>query len=320
LTGALALVAAMAANPACALPHGAVDLHVDLPFQVHYRHAEGVTRTGMLRAGCVRTVALSLFVPHQMQQRDFEAFSAVLESAEHTVRARGWAPAGQAVAGQVAVIMAVEGAEPLADRLDAVPGLVARGVRLFGLVHTHHNRLATSSSDPHPSAGGLTARGRRFVEAVYAAGALVDVSHASDATFDDVAAIAARHRKPLVASHSNARAVTEHGRNLTDAQLRAIAASGGVVGVLFHAPFVRDDWREASVLDVADHVMHMRAVMGPGHVGVGSDLDGLIAPAKGLSSHAGYAALADALDGRGLDRGAIAGVLGGNAARVLMLP
>ena len=316
---ALALLAAVRANPACALPHGAVDLHVDLPFQVHYRRSQGITQQPALRQGCVRTVVLSLFVPHQMKRRDRTALLEVLETAEGLVAERGWALASQARPGQVGVVFSVEGAGPLAEHPDRVPSLVARGVQLFGLVHTHHNALAESSSDPHPHAAGLSPAGRRFVQAVYRAGAWIDVSHASDAVFDEVAAIAKRHRQPLVATHSNARALAEHGRNLTDDQLRAVAASGGVVGVAFHAPFLRDAWREATLDDVARHVVHMRAVMGPGHVAIGSDLDGLISPGDGLASHSAMPGIADALAAHGLTRSEVADVLGGNAARVFGL-
>ncbi len=316
---ALALLAAVRANPACGLPHGAVDLHVDLPFQVHYRLAEGVTTTAALRRGCVRTVTLSLFVPHTMRPRDWHEFSAVLQTAKALSAARGWAPVAAAGLGQIAVLYAVEGSEPLSLHLDSIPELVADGVGLFGLVHTHHNSLAESSSDPHPHPAGLSPRGARLVNAVYDAGGLIDVSHASDASFDDVAKIALRRGKPIIASHSNARAVTAHDRNLTDAQLRVIAKSGGLVGVAFHAPFLNETWRSASATDWVTHVLHIRSVMGPGHVAVGSDLDGLIARAKGLESHAELPALASALQESGVSTQDIAGILGGNAARVLRL-
>lgn len=265
----------------------------------------------------MRTVVLSLFVPHPMEARDADALLEVLETAEALVASRGWARARDAAPGQIGVVYAVEGAGPLAARPDLIPSLVGRGVQLFGLVHTHHNALAESSSDPHSHPPGLSKSGKRFVRAVYDAGALIDVSHASDASFDDVAAIALEQHKPIVASHSNARAVADHDRNLTDAQLRVVADTGGVVGVAFHAPFLRRAWREASVEDLVQHVAHMRAVMGPGHVAIGSDLDGLITAANGLSSHASIPAIATALQGSGLARAEVAAVLGGNAARIL---
>jgi len=145
----------------------------------------------------------------------------------------------------------------------------------------------------------------------------VDVSHASTEAFDDIARIALRRGRPLVASHSNARALTDHRRNLDDAQLRAIAASGGVVGLCFHEPFLRLGASRASALDVARHARHMTDVMGPTHVALGTDLDGLITPAEGLDSHAGIPALVEALRQEGIEGESLAGLLFDNATRVL---
>jgi membrane dipeptidase len=306
--------------PWCDRERGAVDLHVDLPFQVHYRERPadlrepgGDVSAESLRRGCVRTLVLSLFVPGERVELD--ELLDVLAAAERIVQVNGWSMLGEP--GEVAVVFSIEGSAALLGELDAIPRLVARGVRLFGLVHARHNALAESSSDPHPHAHGLSEEGRAFVQAVYDAGALVDVSHASDATFDDVATIARAKKRPLVATHSNARALSDHRRNLTDAQLRTIADTKGVVGVAFHAPFLRRAWKDASAKDFARHVAHMIEVMGPSHVAIGSDLDGLITPAQGLASHAGLWAIAMHVRAEGIDEAALAGLMGGNALRVL---
>ena len=309
--------------PWCDRERGALDLHVDLPFQVHYRERPvdlrepgGDVSAAHMRRGCVRTLVLSLFVPGERPELD--ELLDVLATAERIVQVNRWSILGEP--GEVAVVFSIEGSEPLVGELDAIPRLVARGVRLFGLVHARHNALAESSSDPHPHAPGLSTEGRAFVEAVYDAGALVDVSHASDATFDDVAAIAKARKRPLVATHSNARALSDHRRNLTDAQLRTIAETHAVVGVAFHAPFLRRAWMDANAKDFARHVAHMIEVMGPSHVAIGSDLDGLITPASGLESHAGLWAIAMHVRAAGIDGAALAGLMGGNALRVLESP
>jgi membrane dipeptidase len=311
-----------------------VDLHVDLPFQVHYhdrprslRRPGGQVSRRALLAGNVRGLVLSLFVPTGLVPRvlRYEELLAVLDTTDGIVRAnegllapprRFTGPLPEA-GGPVRVVYAVEGSQPIAGHLDRIPDLVRRGVVLFGPVHAHHDALADSSGDAHPGRGGLTREGEEFVRAVYAAGALVDVSHASDEAFHDIAALARAAGEPLVASHSNARALCPHPRNLTDDQLRAIAASGGIAGVNFHAPFLRADRRPARIADVVRHALHMRSVMGPGHVAIGSDLDGEIRAAGGLGSHAGIPELGRRLQAAGLPASEVAGILGGNAWRVL---
>ena len=320
--------------PAAADELGVVDLHVDLPFQVHYHGRDrGLSRPGgqlsaaALRAGHVRGLVLSLFVPTGLAPRvlRYDELVAVLDTADGIVRANegllaparrfsGPMPDG---AGAVRVVYAVEGSQPIAGHLERIPDLVRRGVVLFGPVHAHHDDLADSSGDPHPGRGGLTPRGEQFVRAVYAAGALVDVSHASDEAFDDIAAIATAMHRPLVASHSNARALCPHPRNLTDDQLRAIAASGGMVGLNFHSPFLRADRRPAGIADVVRHARHVHAVMGPGHLSIGSDLDGEIRAARGLASHAGLPVLARRLHDAGLPADEVAAILGRTAWRLL---
>src|SRR6185295_18004007 len=109
--------------------------------------------------------------------------------------------------------------------------------------------------------------GKEFTERVYARGALIDVSHVSDAAFADIAAIARAHGAPVVATHSNARAVASHPRNLTDAQLRVIAETGGVTGLNLHAQFVTGTM-EATLDDVIKQAEYMVKVAGVDHVAI----------------------------------------------------
>jgi membrane dipeptidase len=305
------------------------DLHVDTPYHVHYGGrapdlrvpGSDVTR-GTLRSGRVLGVALSLYVPRGLTPRvlPFSELESVLRAAESIAARSGFAlgvPAGEAASASMRVVFGVEEGEPLARAIDRLPELVARGVALFGLVHAHHNTLADSSTDPYPMREGLTPLGRRYVEAVYAAGGLIDLAHASDASFAEVEAIAARLGRPLVVSHANARAVTAHPRNLTDAQLLAIARSGGVVGVMFHAPVLRDDAKPATLGDVVRHIRHLLSVAGPAHVAIGSDLDGLVTPVRGLRTHADLPALFAALREKGVDESTLRALAHGNALRVL---
>ena len=117
---------------------------------------------------------------------------------------------------------------------------------------------------------GLSAFGAQVVSEMNRLGLLVDLSHASERTFFDVLEAS---RQPVVCSHSSARALCDHPRNLTDEQLRALAAKDGVAQVTFYHGFLRTDG-QATVLDAVDHLCHMADVAGIEHVGIGTDFDG----------------------------------------------
>jgi microsomal dipeptidase-like Zn-dependent dipeptidase len=207
--------------------------------------------------------------------------------------------------GLVAGLLAIEGAHALDDDLANLDRLEAAGFRIVGLTHFFDNAFAGSA---HGMAqGGLTGAGRELVAELERRRMLVDVAHASVATIDDVLAIATR---PVVASHTGVRAVADHARNLSDEQLRGIAATGGMVGIGF--------WPTASGGDdaasIARSIAHAVAVVGAGHVGLGSDFDGAVPTPFDVS---GMALLTAALLAEGLDEATIAAVMGGSALRLL---
>jgi membrane dipeptidase len=213
----------------------------------------------------------------------------------------------------VTAFLSIEGAGAFADDISQIDRFIERGVRLVGPVHMHNNRLSTSSTDKHE--GGLTALGKEFCQRVYEKGALVDVSHMSDEAFQDVAAIAQRSRAPLVATHSDARAVAAHPRNLTDEQLRAIAESGGVAGVNFYRGYLRLG-AEATLADAVKQAMHMVKVAGVDHVGIGSDFDGGTPPAD-LADASYFPAFGKGLEEAGLSKEEVHKVFSENVRRVL---
>jgi len=144
-----------------------------------------------------------------------------------------------AARGHVAALMGVEGGHAIENSLENLDSLYALGVRYMTLTWNNGNDWAGASMDPRRR-GGLTAFGKRVVRRMNDLGMLVDVSHVSDSTFWDVIAVAT---KPVIASHSACRALAHHPRNLTDDQLRAIARTGGVVGINFFPAFLDDDFR-----------------------------------------------------------------------------
>ena len=301
-----------------------VDLHVDLPYQLGFhgrplRAGTGQAALPKLRAGNVTGIVLPLFVPYDVAPggpRKSDLEDSYLRVHSELSQGEGLLAPGCGEAAGVRTWLAFEGAGPLADAPETLDAWVVRGVRILGLVHTVHNALASSSGDAHVVDYGLTEAGKQLVRRAHALGIAVDVSHASDRAIDDVLALAHETSGGVVATHSNARALCEHPRNLSDAQLRGIAGTGGVVGGNFHSPFVVRG-RPATLADVVRQVLYLIKVAGVAHVAIGADFEGGIRPAKGLQDASQFPVLARALRRSGLRDAALRQVFSENALRVL---
>jgi len=178
--------------------------------------------------------------------------------------------------GKVGALLSIEGGDILEGNLGILRIFYRLGVRMFGLVHSLRNLLADGVAD-HRTRGGLSELGVMVVEELNRLGVLIDVSHLNDAGFWDLVDIS---KQPFIASHSNCRAVCNHPRNLTDDQIRALADRGGVIGLNFATDFVHPT--HATVERVIDHADHIISLVGPDHVGLGSDFDGIPDTPKGL--------------------------------------
>lgn len=212
--------------------------------------------------------------------------------------------------GPVGLVHLMEGADPIRHPQE-LARWVERGVRFVGIAWNTPNRYAGGTRDE----GGLTDAGRRLLEEMTARAVVPDLSHLNPRAVDDVLAA---HAGLVVASHSNAAAVRAHRRNLSDAQIKAVAERGGLVGVVLYAPFLGEG--EVTLDTVFRHVDHMVALVGPDHVGLGSDLDGgfrLDKAPKGIGSVADLARLGEWLSQRGYADDVVARILGGNWMRVL---
>jgi membrane dipeptidase len=222
--------------------------------------------------------------------------------------------------GRIAVYMGVEGGHAIEGSLDRLRALYAMGVRYLTLTWNNGNSWAGSSVGVGGTrTEGLTAFGREVIAEMNRMGMIVDVSHVSDATLADVLAVSV---SPVIASHSNARALHDHRRNLTDAQLRGVAATGGVVNVNFFSRFLDPGFREEAPTPVPlsvliGHIDHIASVAGIEHVGLGSDFDGMSAVPVGLEDVSAVPRIADALLGRGYTDDDVGRVLGGNMLRVM---
>jgi len=222
--------------------------------------------------------------------------------------------------GPPAAVLHLEGAEAIDPGLEALETWHAAGLRSLGPVWSRPNAFAhgvpfaaPSSPDVGP---GLTERGAALVRACGELGILVDLSHLNEAGFWDVARIGAG---PLVASHSGVHAICPSSRNLTDAQLDAIGASGGLVGIVFAVPFLRPDCAndaDTPLSLIAEHARYVAERIGPEHVALGSDFDGATIPAE-LGDVAGLPKLVAALGAAGFSGEETAAICWHNWRRVL---
>lgn len=205
-------------------------------------------------------------------------------------------------AGKIAAILHFEGAEPIGEDLDALHLWHAAGLRSLGPVWSRPTVFGHGVPFRFPgspdSGPGLSEAGKRLVAECNRLKIMIDLSHLNEAGFNDVAAIS---DAPLVATHSNAHAVTPSTRNLTDRQLAMIAESDGMVGLNFATVFLRDDGRK-SAFDGWDpilrHLDHLIGKLGENRVGFGSDFDGATVPAD-IEDVAGLPRLIAALRSHG---------------------
>jgi membrane dipeptidase len=223
-------------------------------------------------------------------------------------------------AGALAAVLHIEGAEAIDPEFQTLDVLHAAGLRSLGPVWSRPNLFGhgvpfrcPSSPDTGP---GLTDLGKDLVRVCNRLNILIDLSHLNEKGFWDVAKLS---DAPLVATHSNAHALSPHSRNLTDKQLAAIRGSGGMVGVNYAVSFLRADGKQDAdtpVELVIDHVEHMLKHVGEDGVGFGSDFDGARIP-KGLGNAAGLPVLVDAMRARGYGKRLIEKLCYRNWLRVL---
>jgi membrane dipeptidase len=253
--------------------------------------------------------------------------------------------------GRIASLMGAEGGHSIANSLGTLRSLYALGVRYMTLTHNDNVAWADSATD-EPAAGGLTNFGREVVREMNRLGMLVDLSHVAATTMRDALDTT---EAPVIFSHSSARAVCDHPRNIPDDVLERLPANGGVAMVTFVPKFVLQaavDWTAAAddnmrahglhavdttpeamkvhrafeeanprpaatVATVADHLDHMREVAGIDHLGIGGDYDGTAFTPDGLGDVSGYPNLIAELLDRGWSRTDLAKLTWQNAVRVL---
>jgi membrane dipeptidase len=251
-------------------------------------------------------------------------------------------------AGRISCLIGIEGGHAIESSLGALRMFYALGVRYMTLTHWETTDWADAATDTAKH-GGLTRFGEQVVLEMNRLGMLVDLSHVSDATMMDALRVS---RAPVIFSHSSARAIANHVRNVPDSILKLVTTNGGVVMVNFNPGFVSETVRlyedsmqarttalraagldsarladstkawqraapRATLQQVADHIEHIRDVAGVEHVGLGSDFDGISTVPTGLENVSKFPDLVAELLRRGWKPEDVKKVVGLNVLRVL---
>ena len=210
--------------------------------------------------------------------------------------------------GKMSAILTIEGPAGFGFDPELLESMFLAGFRISTLGWNESNPLTGSNQ----TGGGLTDLGKAYVRQAQSLGILVDVSHISDEGFWDIMRIT---QAPIIASHSNSRALCNHSRNLTDDMFRAIRDSGGVAGINQFADFLG---QKPTLDTVCDHIFHFMELDPEGkHIALGGDLDGCEALAEGFEGVQSYDALADRLIARGLDAATVQNIYWNNALGVM---
>ena len=216
------------------------------------------------------------------------------------------------MAGKKAFMIGIENGYAIGRDLTNLERYRKMGVIYMTLCHNGDNDICDSACKSNNEHGGLSDFGRQVVAEMNRVGIMVDLSHTSEKTFYDVLSLT---NQPVICSHSSARALCDHPRNLTDDQLRALVENGGVAQATFYAGFLRSEG-EATIKDAVAHIMHIIDVAGIDHVGIGSDFDG-DGGVRGLASEADCLQLTRRLMAEGLNVKQLRKVWGGNFVRVM---
>ncbi|MGB3738285.1 MAG: dipeptidase [Pontixanthobacter sp.] len=323
----------------------------------------GIMHTDLMRLkrGKVGAQFWSVYVTAALDES--EAVQAVIEQIDVTKRLIARYPGDLAIAltaddveaaianGRIASLMGMEGGDAIGSSLAVLRQTYDLGARYMTLTHSKNTPWADSATD-EPEHDGLTDFGRDVIREMNRIGMLVDLSHVSEATMHDVLDVA---KAPVIFSHSGARAVNGHARNVPDSVLQKLTANGGVVMVVGLPAFLNEDARQwgarrdaeaarlaslwrgqgaeaerrleawtaanpmplATIADMADHIDHVRKMAGVEAIGIGGDYDGMPTGPVGMEDVAGYPALFTELARRGYTQSELEAISFGNMMRAM---
>lgn len=297
----------------------------------------GHTDIPRLREGMVGAQFWSVYIPAdaveegaaktQLEQIDIakQVFARYPDVFEETLTPDAAVTAFEA--GRIASVMGMEGGHAIENSLGALRAFFNLGARYMTLTHSANIDWADSCCEPAEH-GGLTEFGKEVVREMNRLGMLVDISHVAPTTMHDALDVT---EAPVIFSHSSARGVTDHPRNVPDDVLERLPDNGGVVMVTFVPAFVNDDVAEyfrqnpeadpatgpkATLDDVVAHIEHIREVAGVDHVGIGGDFDGISSTPVGLEDVSTFPTLFAELSKRGWTEAELHKLAGENVLRV----
>lgn len=200
--------------------------------------------------------------------------------------------AGNVLKHKAATLLAIEEGGAIDGSLEALRCLYELGVRAMTLTWSNRNDIADGINE-EATGSGLTLFGKQVVAEMNRLGMLVDVSHISTAGFWSVIETST---KPIIATHSNAKSLCSHPRNLNDEQIKALAQNGGLAGITFAGQFLEEDWRNACIESVCKHIDYMLNLIGnDDNIGFGSDFDGISHPPYNIQGVQDYKPLIEYL-------------------------
>jgi membrane dipeptidase len=219
-------------------------------------------------------------------------------------------------AGRHAAFLGIQGGNALDRDLDALDLIPDDLVLRITLVHLTNSRIGATSAPHRSGRSGLTDFGRAFVRRLDEKRIFVDLAHVDRAGFFDALEVHDRSQ-PVLVTHTGVNGVHRHWRNLDDDQLRAVADTGGTVGIMYQSSFLGDSWRGGRAESVVAHLAHVVETVGEDHASLGSDWDGAINPPRDLRSPRELPRLVELMLRRGFGPERVRKILGANFLRVV---
>ncbi|MGQ9642298.1 MAG: membrane dipeptidase [Ignavibacterium sp.] len=306
-----------------------IDLHNDVlevmtsdtSYHLKQRHNYNHTDIPRLKDGGVDVQFFSVWVSptqytnyYQQALTMLNIFNSELAQNQNSIaQARNWNEADSLIQqNKIAAVIGVEGGHHIENSLDNLISLYNSGMRYMTITWNNSTDWAVSAQDSRSTTVGLSDFGRQVIRTMDSLGIIIDVSHTGIKTIQD---ILQETQNPIIASHSGARALRNHYRNLYDWQIQDIANSGGVIGVVFY-PYFLNGTSNAAIQDVIAHIDYIKNLVGIDYVAIGSDFDGIEVVPLGLEDTSKFPNLTEALFDHGYTKEEIDKILYKNFKRV----